>query len=132
MTIRNSSILTGATLAATGGTASTLKTTGTTIPNGVQVCDTGVTDARIRPTLTFKTRPATLRNDGTWQKQKCEMTVVIPKIVASGKVEFPVLRQSIELHPEMTQAEIDKLASWGAQLLFDTDFADYRNNGSTD
>lgn len=132
MPIIGSTILTGATLAATGGSPSTLSRTGQTVVNGVQVSDTAESDMRIRPTVTCKVRPAKLQVDGTWSKQKADYTVVMPKIAADGSVVFPVFRGSLEIHPEMSTAEITKLATWGAQVLFDSDFTNFVQNGATD
>jgi len=132
MPIKGATIVSGGTLAVTGGTSSTLTTSAQTVANGVQVQDAAVTDMRIRPTVTCKVRPAKLQVDGTWSKQKVDVTTVMPKIIANGTVAFPVHRQSLELHPEMTTAEIKKLADWGAQVLFDSDFTNLIQVGSVD
>jgi hypothetical protein len=132
MPIKGATIVSGGTIAVTGGTSSTLTTSAQTIPNGVQVQNAAVTDMRIRPTLTAKVRPAKLQVDGSWSKQKVDVTIVKLKIIADGTIAFPVLRQSLELHPEMTTAEIKELCDWGAQVMFDADFTGLVQVGTVD
>lgn len=132
MPIKGATIVSGGTLAATGGASSTLSTTAQTVANGVQVADTAVTDMRVRPTVTCKVRPAKLLADGTWAKQKVDVTIVMPKLLSNGTIAFPVHRQSLEIHPENTTAEIKKLADWGAQVMFDADFTNLVQVGSVD
>lgn len=125
MAIRNATILTGATISATGGTSSTLKVTGQKVDNGVQVADFSVTDIRLRPSITFKCRPAALQRDGSWSKQKADYTIRMPKLLADQSITINYARGSIEVHPESTDAEITKLSTWDAQLKFDPDFSDF-------
>lgn len=132
MAIRNATILTGPTISATGGTASTLKTTGLAVSNGVQVCDFGVTDIRLRPTITFKARPAQLQRDGSWSKQKVDYTIRMPKILADLSSTTNFANGTLSVHPESTDAEIAKLIAWNCQLLFDADFAEFFKNAATD
>lgn len=130
MGVRNATILTGATLAATGGTSSTLSVTGVTVPNGVQIADFSVADFRIRPVVTVRSRVPALLKDGTWSKSKQQVSITIPKILANGSTTFPVRRIEIEDHPEMTDAEVTKLNQWAAQILFDADFTNFVKQGS--
>lgn len=132
MAIRNATILTGATISATGGTSSTLKTTGLSVPGGVQVSDFGVSDIRLRPTITCKARPAQLQRDGSWSKQKVDYTIRIPKILADGSTSVNFASGTISVHPETTDAEITKIIAWNCQILFDSDFTDFVKNAVTD
>ena len=132
MGVRNATILTGSTISATGGTSSTLAVTGQQIPNGVQIADMGVTDFRVRPTLTIRSRVPALQPDGSWSKYKNQVSLVIPKVLASGDMAFPVGRIEFEPHPEMTDAEVNKLRDWLCQILFDVDFANFLKYGSLD
>lgn len=132
MAIRNGSILTGATIAATGGTASTLKSTGLDVPGGVQVTDFSVADMRLRPTITFKSRPATLQRDGSWSKQKVDYTIRMPKVLADLSVTVNYASGTISVHPESTDAEITKLCAWNAQINFGSSFTDFVKNAVTD
>jgi len=130
MSIINGTILTGATLSAAGGTSSTLTTDGQTVQNGVHVIDAGVTDFRVQPHVTFKNKPAKVDTSGIWGKFKRESVLTIPKILTSGAQSFPLIRVSFEGLPEMSQAEIDKLLDWQAQLFFDSDFRTFWRTGS--
>jgi hypothetical protein len=133
MPIKGGTILNTVTsFAPTGGTSVTLSTTGQTIANGVQVADMAVADFRVRPTITFKNRVATLQADGTWSKSKLDYTIVVPKVLASGKMAFPVARGSLECHPEMTAAEVTKLIQWSCQIWYDADFAAFLTTGAVD
>lgn len=125
MPISNATILDGTTCSAAGGSTKTLIVDGQTVSGGVHVIDTSVTDGRIRPSLTFKYRPATLNADGFYGKSKKDVSIVVPKILANTKIGFPLIRISLEDFPEMTAAEVDKLATWGAQVLFGTNFRNF-------
>lgn len=125
MAIRNATILTGATISAAGGTSSTLKVTGQKVDNGVQVADFSISDIRLRPSITFKCRPAAMQRDGSWSKQKAEYTIRMPKLLANGTIAINYARGSVEVHPESTDIEITKLITWDAQLKFDADFSDF-------
>lgn len=125
MSIRNATILTGATIAATGGTSSTLKATGAVIAGGIQVVDASITDIRLRPTITFKARPASLQRDGSYSKQKVDYTIRMPKLLADGTVGLNLSSGTLSVHPESTTAEIVKLCTWSSQIYFDTDFTDF-------
>lgn len=131
MAINNSAISDGATTSFTGGTSKTLSASGVTIANGIQVIDASVTDFRIRPAITFKNSVPKLDNaTGEWGKGSRKATIVLPKILASGKQGFPCVRISLEDFPEMTQAEIDKLRSYAAQILQDADFDAFWRTGA--
>lgn len=130
--IRNATILSGATISATGGTASTLKTTGLQVPSGVQVSDSSIADIRLRPTITFKGKPAAVQRDGSWSKQKSEWTVRMPKILADGTTTINFASGTISVHPESTDVEIVKLIAWNCQILFDADFTDFVKSAVTD
>lgn len=132
MALRNATILTGSTISATGGTSSTLKTTGVSIPGGVQVCDFSVTDMRLRPTITFKSRPAQLQRDGSWSKQKVDYTIRHPKLIADGTTVINFASGTTSVHPETTDAELTKLIGWNSQISFDADFTDFVKNAVTD
>lgn len=130
MGVQNATILTGPTISATGGTSSTLAPTGQSVSNGVQVADMGVTDFRVRPTMTMRSRVPAMQPDGSWSKYKNQVSLVMPKILASGEMAFPVGRIEFEPHPEMTDAEVNKLRDWLCQILFDPDFTSFLKYGS--
>lgn len=130
MGLQNASILVGSTLSATGGTALTFSLDGQQVSGGIHVSDAATTDFRVRPNFTAKTKIPTVDSLGVYSKGKRSLTFVRPKILASGKTVFPLVRIELEDHPEMTQAEVDALISQGAQLLFDADCTAYWRTGS--
>lgn len=130
MGVQNATILTGSTISASGGTSSTLAVTGQQVPNGVQIADMGVTDFRVRPTVTFRSRVPAMQPDGSWSKYKNQISAVFPKLLASGEMAFPVVRVEFECHPEQTDAEVQKMRDWFSQFGFDADFANFLKYGS--
>lgn len=130
MPINGCTIVEGATCSVTGGTAKTFKTNGTTIKGGVQVVDTSVTDARVRPSLTLSSKPATQGLDGKWTFERRETVYLRPKLLANGTVAFNSVREIVNFHPESSAAEVAELFNSSAQINFDTDFADFRSIGS--
>lgn len=130
MPIQNSTLLAGATLSAAGGTTFTLTVDGTQVKSGVHVADASVADFRIRPNATFKARMPSKKADGSYQKGKNSVTLVRPKVLANGVVDYPLVRIDIEYSAESTDAEITALMNQGAQLLFDADFTNFFKTGS--
>lgn len=130
MALNGSTILTGATLNATGGTACTFTTDGSNIASGVHVSDQSVNDFKTRPGVTFKARMPQKRSDGTWQKGKFTATLTRPKVMADTRVEFPLVRVELEFTDESTVTELLELRKQGAQILFDTDFDSFWTSGN--
>lgn len=131
MAINGAVLKNGATLGTTGGTDVTFTQTGTQIPFGIETVDTATTDPRLRKRITCSSRGATYdSNTNTWQKDKRDMRVSTPKTLADGSVVFPLVRMSIELHPEMSDAEIDTLLSLAAQMLFSIAYRNFVKYGS--
>lgn len=130
MAINGSTILSGATLAATGGTSKTFTTDGQIVANGVHASDMSVADFKLRPGLTFKARMPSKKSDGAWQKGKFSATLTVPKQKADTTVDFPLLRVELEFSDESTAAELLELRKQAAQLLFDTDFDQFWTSGN--
>lgn len=129
MPINGATILTGATTTTAGGTSSTLTLTGAEVKHGLQVADMGVADYRVRPFINFKQKQPNLVNN-VYSKSRNEIMVAMPKILANGTIAFPLVRISVESHPECTDAEVVKLLSWGAQALSDADFVNFLKYGA--
>lgn len=131
MPISGMTLLSGATNSAAGGTAKTFSLDGLQVKSGVHVADLSVTDFRLRPGITFKSRMPAKRADGTWQKGKFSATLTIPKLLADGKtVEYPLGRLEVEPHAESTDAEIIAILCYMAQLCFDTDTVPFFKTGA--
>lgn len=129
MSIQGSTILSGATISATGGTSSTLTLTGAEVKHGLQVADLSVADFRIRPFINFKQRQPVLHGK-VYNKSRNEAMICIPKVLADGSIAFPLARVSLEAHPEQSDAEVSKILAWAAQLAFDSDFTNFFKLGS--
>lgn len=134
MPLQNASILNGATVSASGGTAVTLTTDGQKVNNGIHLINAANTDFRTRQNVSVRTIQPTLGSTGMWSKGKKQMSLVHPKVLASGisagVQEFPYFRLELGDHPEMTQGEIDALRVWAAQLIIDPDFDAFWRTGS--
>lgn len=130
MGLATASILTGATIAATGGTAVTYVPDGLTIANGLHLIDSAVTDFRTQPQVTVKTKNPTLFPDGSYSKGKRSMVLVEPFVDSKGKTQFDLIRIEREVHPESTAAKALDLNKKGAQLLTDSDFLSFWASGS--
>lgn len=132
MPIKGATLLLDGTVTPSAGTSKTWTEVGETIKNGVKICDLSVTDSRIRPTITCINRPARLNNLGVYiSRDKKTIKLVMPKLLASGVIDFPLREVRIEDHPEMTEAEKRYLNSYMAQILVDTDFQAFVLNGAT-
>lgn len=118
-------------IAATGGTDLLYTSDGVEIPNGVHLAAKSVADYTVRPSITFKTRNPQLVN-GVYTKGKRWMTFTQPKVKADGTVAFNVCRIELEVHPESSAAEALDVAYQAAQLLFDSDTADFVATGAID
>lgn len=130
MPLQNASIQDGATIGVTGGTTVTLSTDGLQVPSGIHLIDASVTDYRTRPNVTCRNKVPVLQPDGTYGKGRRTMALAFPKVLASGKQGFPCIRIELEDFPEMSQAEIDKMRNWAAQVLTDSDFISFWQTGS--
>jgi len=116
--------------AATGGTSTTFSNDGVSIPNGIHVADLAEADFRIRTHITLKTRNPALQSDGSYSKGKRNITVTVPILLDDGSVSYQVARIELEMHPELTAAEVSNLQLLAAQTLCDSDTANFIAYGS--
>lgn len=130
MAINGMQISVGATCSITGGTAKTYKANGTAVKGGIQVVDVSETDARIRSSITFTSKPAIQGPAGKWTYERRETVLLRPKLLADGTVAFNSVRTIVNFHPETTAAEVAELSNSDAQLHFDSELADFRSIGS--
>lgn len=130
MTMKNMSLLSGATVSATGGTAQVFADNGVTIPNGVQLVVPADTSFATRRSATARVRQPTLGRDGVYGKDKKSISYNFPKTLASGKIVNNVIRVEREVHPEVTAAEANELNLIAAQLLTDPDTSNFWAIGS--
>lgn len=118
-------------VAPTGGTTVTFTPAGgVDVKNGIYLADAAQTDFRIRRSVTAKVTMPVLNSQGKYSKQKNEMVLTQPKILADGSVVFRKVIIRVEEHPEATATEVTELRNLGCQLLFDADTQNFWVAGS--
>ena len=131
MPLSSAVVKTGATgLTVVGGSDETFTPDGVSIPQGLHLADAAETDFRVRKNMTIRNRPPTLDNLGVYSKDKKSITIVAPKILASGATVFNLIRVEREVHPESTAAEALELNMLAGQALSDADFLSFWSAGS--
>lgn len=131
MAINGITLLKGATgITVTAGIGTVFSDDGLDVKNGIHVVDTTEANFIIRKHLTFKNKGAQLLPDGTYSKGKRDFNVTAPFVLASGKTSFPVFRGTMELHPEMTAAQILELRILSCQAIMDAELDSYYSIGS--
>lgn len=133
MGLQNATILVGATVAASGGTSTAFVSNGAEVKGGIQIVDSTNTNAVTRASITARTikQAALDLASGLFSgKIKRQAQLVRPKVLASGRVVFPLIRIEVEFSPDNTDAEISALLSEGSQLLIDADFLSFWKIGS--
>lgn len=132
MGAKSFAILSSATVTATGGTAVNYADDGQTVANGVRVVDSGATDIRLQSSITLKTRRPTLKAGKFTTKDKRSEVLSKPFLHADGTISYGVIRQEIELHPDVPNFATEhlNLRKMGAQLWFDSELETFNSNGS--
>lgn len=131
MGLKNMSLLAGATVAASGGSAQVFADDGVTIPNGLHLVVPADTDYQVRRTATVKYRPPTIdAKTGVYSKDKKSISYTLPMVLASGQVVFNVVRIEREVHPSLSAANAEELLKIAAQMLVDTDASAFWATGS--
>lgn len=131
MGMKNMSLLTGATMSTTGGTALACVDNGVTIANGVQLVVPADADYQTRRQMTAKYKPPTLDPaTGQYGKDKKSISYVIPIVLTTGRVVFNTIRVEREVHPSMSAANLTDMNKIGAQLLIDSDTDNFWAAGS--
>lgn len=129
MGIQTMTLLSGATISATGGTSVNFVPDGVVIPSGVHVADSGNPDFKTRKNVTFRTRNPALVN-GMYTKAKRSVTYVAPMVTTAGEIVFNLVRIEVEHHPDLAAADLLELQKAGSQLLFDADLTTFWSIGS--
>lgn len=113
-----------------GGVDAVYTDDGLEVKNGIHVVDSTAINFITRAHGTFKNKPAQLQPDGTYSKGKRDFNITTPIILASGAVSFPVFRGNMELHPEMSAAQILELKMLACQSIMDAELDAYFAFGS--
>lgn len=114
----------------TAGEAAVFTDDGLEVKNGIHVVDSTNSNFITRAHGTFKNKPAQLQSDGSFSKGKRDFNITTPILLASGAVSFPVFRGNMELHPEMTAAQILELKMLACQAIMSSELNDYFTFGS--
>lgn len=126
MGLKTMSLLAGATVSASGGTALAFVDDGVSIQNGLHMVVPADTDYQTRRQATAKVKQPTLDSKtGVYGKDKKTISLTLPQVLADGKVIFNVIRVEREVHPSLSAANALELNKLGAQLLTDSDTADF-------
>lgn len=126
MGLKTMSLLAGATVSATGGTALAFLDDGVSIQNGVHLVVPADADYQTRRQATAKVRqPVVDPKTGAYGKDRKTISFTVPQVLADGKVVFNVIRVEREVHPSLSAANALELNKIGAQLLVDSDCADF-------
>lgn len=120
----------GATIGATGGTATAFANDGATVVNGLHLIVPTDTSYITRRNLTAKVKKATVQKDGSLSKIKRNMSYVVPFTLASGVTVYNVMRVELDIHPEAEATLRSQLLNVGALLLTDSDTVDFWTVGS--
>lgn len=131
MALKNMSLLTGATIAASGGSALVFADDGVTIANGVHLVVPADTDYQTRRQVTAKYRPPTLdAKTNSYGKDKKSISYSRPVVLPDGRVVFNTIRIEREVHPSTTAADCLDMNKVGAQMLTDADTDAFWATGS--
>lgn len=130
MGLQSIGLLSGATLAASGGTAFTL-TPMASPSEGFRVADASVADFRLRPTAYFKSSTPVQNRDGSFSKDRRNVVFTVPLYDSVSEVyENGVIRIERVLPAFATPTNALHLNQVAAQLLFDADTATFWSTGS--
>jgi hypothetical protein len=126
MGLKTMSLLTGATVSASGGTALAFLDDGISIQNGLHMVVPSDTDYQTRRQATAKVKQPILDpKTGAYGKDRKTISLTFPMVLPDGKVIFNVIRVEREVHPSFSAANALELNKLGAQLLIDSDCADF-------
>lgn len=131
MGLKSMSLLAGATVAASGGSAQVFADDGVTISNGLHLIVPDDTDYQTRRQATVKYRPPVLDvKTGAYGKDKKSISYAVPVVLSDGRIVFNTIRVEREVHPSLSAASAAELNAIGAQLLVDSDAASFWASGS--
>lgn len=129
MGVQNTTLLAGATVSATGGTAKDFVLSPVEIASGIHLVEDGVADFKTTDQLTLKARLPQL-NNGKYGKGKRWATLVAPMETADGETVFNLVRIEAERHPEMSESDYMDMLKQAAQLFIDSDLDSFWKTGA--
>lgn len=131
MSIENLTLLTGPTIAVSGGTTQTFAPDGSVVNRGVSVSDVAEADIRTRDVCVFKNTNGSLQNDGSWSKDRRSVKFVSPDLLPDGVTQdFPYFEITLVKSPLHTAAKLAAMKEKAIQLISDTDLSNFWSMGS--
>lgn len=131
MGLKTMSLLAGATVSSSGGTALVFADDGVTIQNGLHLIVPADADYQTRRQVTAKYKQPTLDpKTGAYSKDKKSMSLALPIVLTNGRVVFNTIRIEREVHPSLSAASALELNKLGAQMLVDSDADAFWASGS--
>lgn len=131
MGLKSMSLLSGATVSASGGSALAFAEDGVSITNGIHMIVPADANYQTRRQLTAKVKQPTLDvKTGAYGKDKKSISLALPIVLTDGRVVFNTIRIEREVHPSLAAADALELNKLGAQLLTDSDVTDFWATGS--
>lgn len=131
MGLKTMSLLAGATITASGGTALGFAEDGIAVQNGLHLIVPADADYVTRRQLTAKYRPSVYdAKTGLFSKEKKSLCLVLPFVLPDGRLVYETLRIERELYPTESSANATELLKLGAQLCIDGDVEQFWLTGS--
>lgn len=131
MGLKTMSLLASASVAASGGSALAFLDDGVSIQNGLHLIVPADTDYQTRRSVTAKVKQPTIDpKTGAYGKDRKTMSFTKPQVLADGKVIFNVIRIEREVHPSLAAADALEMNKLAAQMLVDSDCADFWASGT--
>lgn len=126
MAIANSSVLVDGTVAFSAGTATTVKELGRDLGQLNTYLDDGAAfSARTEVQFSTKDPKISATAPGGYTQARTTARLLKPKTLANGARTVNSVRLELSVDPETTAAEIESLLVLAAQILKDSDYADF-------
>lgn len=131
MTIQTASILKDGTVATTGGTAKAFSSLGNALGQHDVYFDGSDYLTRLQATFSAKTPKVSASAPSGYTQSRQTVVLKVPKALASGATTINTIKIEFAVDVETTDAEKSTMLVYGAQLLHDSDFAEFWKAGST-
>jgi len=129
MSISSASLLSSATVSATGGTALPFASAGI-VGEQNEIYATGDTDLRTRRSIVCSVKKPKVNASAPngYTQARSQMLFKFPLELDNGAITINTVRVETSTDVETTQGEVDEYHKVVAQSLFDTDFDEFRRN----
>lgn len=130
MSVKNATVLVGATTSFVGGTSRTYIETGKKVNDGVHLVQSDATSGIIAKHAYAVSKEPGTRSDGEFLLGQRSIRFVNPLLTTKGNYVYPSCEIVLRPHPESTLADIAELIQLTIQGAVDTDFTNLFNVGS--